>query len=135
MRLLIEGCSYSRVAFTNFGPIPHNVLQKNYSTEDWFMKTLLRVFNIRSSKKLLCCSRTKSRLSSAIILSRTSECALLLIVTTPTYQLTSRMRAATIRGRLVFLLLSSRCSHYSGCGFYSIRNKYGNRDCKNIGRF
>ena len=35
----------------------------------------------------------------------------------------SHMRAATIQGRLLFLLLSSWCSYYSGCSFYS--NKYG----------
>ena len=33
------------------------------------------------------------------------------------------MHAATIRGRLLFLSLSSRCGYYSRCGFYS--NKYG----------
>ena len=33
------------------------------------------------------------------------------------------MHAATIRGRLLLLSLSSRCSYYSRCGFYS--NKYG----------
>ena len=37
------------------------------------------------------------------------------------------MRAATIRGRLLFLSQSSRCGYYSGCGFYS--NKYGMRIC------
>ena len=68
VRLLIEGGSYSRAAFINFGPIPHSVIRKNCSTEDWFMKTSLRVINVRSSTKLLCCSRTKPRLSSAIVL-------------------------------------------------------------------
>ena len=112
MRLLIVGGSYSRVAFINFGPIPHSVLHKHCSTEDCFMKTSLRVIDIRLSRKLLCCVRNEPRLSSAIILPRTSECSSRAIVTTPT-ELTLRMRAATIQGRLLFLSLSSRCGYYS----------------------
>ena len=84
VRLLIEGSSYSRVAFINFGPILDGVFHKNCSTEGWFMKTVLRVIEIRLSKKLPRCSKTKPRPSSVMVLPRTSERALLAIVTTPT---------------------------------------------------
>ena len=45
VRLLTKGGIYSRAAFTYLRPVPHSVLHKN-CTEDWFMKTLLRVINI-----------------------------------------------------------------------------------------
>ena len=49
VQLLIEGSSYSRVAFIiNFGPILDGVIHKNCSTEDWFTKTALPVIEIRS---------------------------------------------------------------------------------------
>ena len=64
VRLLIEGGSYSRAAFINFGPILDDVIHKNCSTEGWFSKTALRVIEIRSSKKLPRCSKTKPRPSS-----------------------------------------------------------------------
>ena len=70
--LLIESGSYSRVAVINFGGIPYSAMHKNCSTDDWFMK------------KLLCCSRIKPRLSSTIVLPRTSRRVPLAIVTTPT---------------------------------------------------
>ena len=101
VRLLIEGSSYSRAAFVNFGSIPHSVLHKKGSTEDWFMKTSLWVIDVRSSKKLLCCNRTKPRLSSAVVLPQMSKRVALAIVTTPTWS-TSCMCAATIQGRLLF---------------------------------
>ena len=84
VQLLIEGGSYSRAAFINFGPMLGGVVHKNRSTEDWFIKTALRVIEIQSSKRLLCCSRIKPRLSSAMVWPRTSECIPLVIVTTPT---------------------------------------------------
>ena len=46
VRLLIEDSSYSRVAFINFGPMLGGVVHKNYSTEDWFTKTALRIIDI-----------------------------------------------------------------------------------------
>ena len=112
MWLLIEGGSYSRAAFINFRPIFDSVIhKKNLSTEVWFMKSVLRVINIRSSKKLPCCSRLMPRLSSAMILPRTSKFVPLVIVATPTKS-SLRMRAAAIRGRLLFFSLSSRCGYY-----------------------
>ena len=84
VRLLIEGGSYSRAAFINFGPIPHSVIRKNCSTEDWFMKTSLRVIDVRSSKKLPCCNRTEPKLSSAFVLPQMSEHIPLAITTTLT---------------------------------------------------
>ena len=62
--LLIKGDSYSRVAFNNLGPILDGVIHKNCSTEGWFSKTALRIIEIRSSKKLPHCSKTKPRPSS-----------------------------------------------------------------------
>ena len=41
VQLLIEGGSYSRVAFINCGPILDSVTHKNLCTEDWFVKTSL----------------------------------------------------------------------------------------------
>ena len=64
MQLLIEGGSYSRAAFINFGPILDGVIHKKCSIEGWFSKTALRVIKIRSSKKLPRCSKTKPRQSS-----------------------------------------------------------------------
>ena len=67
VQLLIESGLYSRVAYIKFGPILDGVIHKNRSTECWFMKTALRVIEIRSSKKLSHCSRIKPRLSSAMV--------------------------------------------------------------------
>ena len=61
VRLLIEGGSYSRAAFINFGPILDGIIHKNCNTEGWFSKTALRVIEILSSKKLPCCSKPNSR--------------------------------------------------------------------------
>ena len=36
MRLLIEGGSYLRVAFINFGTIPHGAIHKNSNAKGWF---------------------------------------------------------------------------------------------------
>ena len=66
VQLLSEGGSYWRVVFINFGLILDGVIHKNCSTEDWFTKTALRVTEIRSSKKLQLCSRTKPALFSAM---------------------------------------------------------------------
>ena len=84
VRLLIEGGSYSRAAFINFGPMLSGVVHKNRSTEDWLKKTSLWVIDVRLSEKLLRCSRIKPRLSSATVWHRTSERVPLAIVTTPT---------------------------------------------------
>ena len=67
VRLLIQGSSYSRVAFINLGPIRDSVIHQNRSRVDWFTKTALRIIEIRSSKKLPRCSRIKPGLSSAIV--------------------------------------------------------------------
>ena len=99
--LLIEGGSYSRAALINFGLILYGVIHKNRSTKDWFTKTSLQVIEIRSSKKLPRCGRIKPRLSSAMVWLRMSEQVPLAVMTTPT-ELSSRMRAATIRGWLLF---------------------------------
>ena len=84
VRLLIEGGSYSRAAFINFGPILDGVIHKNSSAEDLFMRTTLRVIKVRSSKKLPRCSRIKPRLFSAMVWPQTSKRVPLAIVTTPT---------------------------------------------------
>ena len=67
MRLLIEGGSYSRAAFIYFRPILDRVVHEDCSTEDWFTKIALREVDIQPSKKLIRCSRTKLRLSSAMV--------------------------------------------------------------------
>ena len=67
VRLLIEGGSYSRVAFIYFRPILDGIVHEDYSTEDWFAKTALEEIDIRPSKKLPRCNRTKPGLSSAIV--------------------------------------------------------------------
>ena len=59
VRLLIEGGSYSRATFINFGPILDGVIHKNCSTEGRFSKTALRVIERQSSKEPPCCSKTK----------------------------------------------------------------------------
>ena len=46
IRLLIEGGSYLRVAFINFGLILDGVIHENYTTEDWLMKTAFWVIEI-----------------------------------------------------------------------------------------
>ena len=35
---LIEGGSYSRAAFSNFGPIPRSAINSNSRTKDWFLR-------------------------------------------------------------------------------------------------
>ena len=67
VRLLIEGGSYSRAVFINFGPILDAVIHKICSIEGWFSKTALRVIEKRSSKKLPRCSKTKPRPSSVTV--------------------------------------------------------------------
>ena len=60
---------------------------------------------------------------AAIFLPQISELIAFVIMATSTWS-TSCIRAATIRGQVLFPSMSSRCSYYSGCGFYS--NKYSN---------
>ena len=57
-------------------------------------------------------SRTKLGTSSVIFWPRTDDRLWRANVATPT-SLCSRMRAATIRGRLLFLWWTSRCGYYS----------------------
>ena len=82
--LLIEGGSYSRAVFINFRLRLDGVIHKNCSTEGRFTKTALRIIDIRSSKKLPRCSKTKPRPSSVMVLAQISKHALLAFVTTPT---------------------------------------------------
>ena len=127
VRLLIEGGSYLRAAFINFGPIPHSVIRKNCSTEDWFMKTSLRVIDVRSSIKLLCCSRTELRLSSAIVCPNErvhftcdrDHTHLIDFAHACSYY----SRAATISFTELQVWLLFEGGYYSRCSFYS--NKYG----------
>ena len=49
-----------------------SVIKENRSTKDWFTKTALRVFEMRSSKKFPRCSRIKPRLSFVMVWPRTS---------------------------------------------------------------
>ena len=117
-----------RAAFINFGPIPHSVIRKNCSTEDWFMKTSLRVIDVRSSIKLLCCSRTELRLSSAIVCPNErvhftcdrDHTHLIDFAHACSYY----SRAATISFTELHLRLLFKGGYYSRCDFYS--NKYGN---------
>ena len=44
--LLIEGGSYSRAAFINFGAIPLGAIHENSSLKDWFMRTALQKIEI-----------------------------------------------------------------------------------------
>ena len=76
--------SYLRVGFINFRPMLGGVVHKNCTTEDWLTKTALRLIELRSSKKLLRCSKIKPRLFSAMIWPGMSEHSPLVIITTPT---------------------------------------------------
>ena len=57
-------------------------------------------------------SRTKPGTCSVMLLPRTDDRLWRANVATPTL-MCSRMRAATIRGRLLFLWWTSRCGYYS----------------------
>ena len=75
--LLIEGGSYSRAAFINFGVTPLG----DIDTIDWFFRTDLRIFELYDREK---CSKTKPRMFSAMFLPRTNNRSWLAIVATPT---------------------------------------------------
>ena len=128
MRLLIEGGSYSRGGFLLISGQYRTVSStKKCSTEDWFMKNSLREIDIRSSKKLLRCSRTKPRLSSTIILPRTSE-----RVSTCdrdhthlidfAHACSDYSRAASIPFTELQVQLLFEGGYYSGCGFSSSKS-------------
>ena len=128
MWLLIEGDSYSRAAFIDFRPILDSVIHKNFSTEDWFTEPILQVIDIWSSKKLPRYSRTKPRLSSAMVWPQMSELErstcdrghthLIEFVHACGYYL----RVATISFAELQVWLLFEGGYYLGYGFYS--NKY-----------
>ena len=80
--------------FTSFGLILDSVMHKNSSIEA-DLQTVLRVIDTQLSKKLPRISRTKPKLSAAMVFPRTSEHGPLVIMTTPTYSYLL-MCAATI---------------------------------------
>ena len=65
--LLIKVGSYLRAAFIYFRLTLDCVVHEDCSTEDWFLETGLGEIDIQPSKKLPCCSRTKPRLSFAMV--------------------------------------------------------------------
>ena len=95
VRLLIEGVSYSRVAFINFGPILDDVIHKNCSTEGAFSKTALRVSSHAAVKP------SQDRLLSP----------------------NKRAHSTCDHDHTHLIEFAHACGYYLRCGFYS--NKYG----------
>ena len=77
VRLLIEGGSYSRAAFINFGATPLG----DIDTVDSFFRTDIRIFELYDRE---ISSKTKPRTFSAMFLPRTNDRSWLAIVATPT---------------------------------------------------
>ena len=120
VRLLIEGGSYSRVAFINFRLILHGATHNNSTTEDWFMRAALQIMEIWSKKKLPHNRRTKPRWSSAMpnkqLFTACNRGHIHWIEFTHVCGYYSRVAAVSFIELQVWLLFEG--GYCSGCSFY-----------------
>ena len=103
VRLLIEGGSYSRVAFINFGVIPHSAIHKH---SDWFMRTALQIIEIWSKNKQPYCCRAKPRCLLPCF-------CLKLTIIQHLRSWAHPLKCVHACVQLLFLSQSSRCGYYS----------------------
>ena len=115
VRLLIEGSSYSRVAFINLRAISPSAIHKKNNAKDRIMRTALQIFVMWLNNKHPRCCRTKQRIPLPCF------CLELTII----HRLRSWSYPLHCVRTCVWLLFEG--SYNSGCSFYS--NKYGIHTC------